>query len=56
MLASRSEKLQKRIEKARGQLEDAERHLQGYAAEAKHRAADQLEAKAPAAPPEGRPE
>ncbi len=38
VLEGRIGKLQKRIERARGQLEDAERHIEGYSKEAKYRA------------------
>jgi hypothetical protein len=37
VLEGRIEKLRKRIERARGQLEDAERHVVGYDKEAKYR-------------------
>jgi hypothetical protein len=37
VLDGRIGKLRKRIERARGQLEDAERHIEGYDKEAKYR-------------------
>lgn len=37
VLEGRIGKLKKRIERARGQLEDAERHIEGYDKEAKYR-------------------
>lgn len=37
VLDGRIGKLRKRIERARGQLEDAERHIDGYEKEAKYR-------------------
>lgn len=40
VLEGRIGKLRKRIERARGQLEDAERHIEGYDKEAKYREQD----------------
>ena len=40
VLASRRDKLKKRMDKARAQLEEAERHYQGYEKENKYRAAE----------------
>lgn len=40
VLAGRIEKLQRRIERAKGQLEDAERHIDAYTKEAKYREAE----------------
>lgn len=40
VLEGRIAKLRKRIDRAKGQLEDAERHIDGYAKEAKYREAD----------------
>ena len=40
VLAGRIEKLQRRIERAKGQLGDAERHIDAYAKEAKYREAE----------------
>jgi len=37
LLTGRIEKLKKRINKAKGQLEDAERHIDGYNKEASYR-------------------
>ena len=37
MLEGRIGKLRKRIERARGQLEDAERHIDSYEKESKYR-------------------
>lgn len=45
VLLARSEKLQKRIDKARGQLDEAERHLSGYAQEVKYRAEESVKDK-----------
>ena len=39
-LTNRVEKLQKRIDRSKAQLEDAERHIEGYLKESKYRAAD----------------
>jgi hypothetical protein len=49
-LAGRIAKLDKRIKKARRQLEEAERHIDGYLKEAKYRADDP--APAPESPAE----
>jgi hypothetical protein len=43
ILEGRISKLRKRIDKARGQLEDAERHIEGYDKEAKYREQDKKE-------------
>jgi hypothetical protein len=48
VLSGRIEKLQKRIDKARGVLEEAERHIDVYNKEKKYRAAEET---APPAPP-----
>lgn len=40
ILHGRIEKLQKRINRAKGQLEDAERHIEGYVKEEKYREKD----------------
>jgi hypothetical protein len=40
VLEGRITKLQKRIDRARGQLEDAVRHIEGYSKEAKYRTDD----------------
>ena len=39
-LTNRIDKLQKRIDRSKAQLEDAERHIEGYNKEAKYRTAD----------------
>lgn len=43
VLDGRIGKLRKRIERARGQLEDAERHIEGYDKEAKYREQEKKE-------------
>lgn len=46
VLVARIGKLQKRINKARGLLEEAERHIEAYSHEEKYRAAEAKEAEA----------
>lgn len=43
VLEGRIGKLRKRIERAKGQLEDAERHIEGYDKEAKYREQEKKE-------------
>lgn len=45
VLDGRIGKLKKRIEKARGQLEDAERHIDAYMKESSYRESDEAEKK-----------
>lgn len=43
LLEARISKLQKRIDRTKGQLEDAQRHIEGYEKESKYREAEKNE-------------